>query len=262
VSNEDRDGLGRFESNLLVGTKNEQARAGVGVSDNEFTASAKVSSMRIQDIAAHNAKMSDASYAAAYAEAGREMKVRGRVTWLIFLLGGLLFWGWGATKVSSGPADVWVEMRSSAPKPVGDDFQRNNRERDIAQLAALFRPEAPLSEIHKGCASRWCTQADVVALDKFKAWAKPSDLPWEAQVCEFLVHERGSNIRSYLGIKPVWQLDRNKGYCVVKNWREFQKRSDALNTARHVVAIGLALLLVTVVRTRLLKAFDRMTKKA
>jgi hypothetical protein len=262
VSNEDRDGLGRFESNLLVGTKNEQARAGVGVSDNEFTASAKVSSMRIQDIAAHNAKMSDASYATAYAEVVRKSKVRSRVTWLIFLIGGLLFWGWSATKVPSGPGDVWVEMRSSAPRPVVDEFLRNSRERDLAQLTALFRPEAPLSDIHKGCASRWCNQADVVALDKFKVWAKPSDLPWEAQVCEFLVHERGSNIRSYLGIKPTWQLDRAKGYCVLKNWREFRKRADALNTTRHVVTAGLALLLVTVVRARLMKLFDRMTRKA
>lgn len=262
MSNEDRDLLGRFENNLLVGTKNEQSKAGVGVADNEFTASAKVSAMRAQESAAHIEKMSDASYASAYAEAGRKMKVRSRVTWLVFLLGGLIFWGWSASKFGAGPADRWVEMRSNAPKPVRPEYLVDARQSDIQKLSALFRPEAPLSEIHKGCASRWCLEADVVALDKFKGWAKASDLPWETQVCDYLVHERGQDVRSYLGIKPEWRLNRDKGYCEVTNWREFRKRSDALNTTRHVVAAGLVLLLVTVVRARLMKLFDRMTRKA
>ncbi|MCZ8254702.1 MAG: hypothetical protein O9327_03320 [Polaromonas sp.] len=221
----------------LLGDSGKQREAGVNASDSFATAQGK------QEERERNKK------SPGFHHLEGELNARDKRQLQAFLATGTLLaaigWVWLKTEASAGPGAYSATMRSTETKAYDRKFLEEQRRWDQDKLAYLFASEAPLSEIFKGCAAPDCSSVDVAALDAFKGWAKDKATPWDAQVCDYIVHAKKEVPRdkTYLGIKPDWILDRKNEACVATNRADVVKRVDRFNTVRTALAVVVAMAL-------------------
>lgn len=246
--NDERDALGRFENNLHVGTVSEQARAGVTVSDTEWSAAAKVGQQRVQEAVAHAARMGDPLYAEAMSRVLARERQRFWRTLLTMALLGLIGWAWWATPVGSGPREQYFISRHTTytvSNQMPAAMLASSQADAARHVAYLFKPEAPLLRLFDGCAARPCIRPDLPAFDAFRRWAADTTTPWDEQLCGYFTTvpngHRPSQPPSYLGITPTWRMDRARSTCVVTNQAAIDQRARWINRTRDGVAALLAL---------------------